>query len=182
MKARELKNEINGDGYIICECEKYIAIGTSLCHDLISIDKSTFKISYALDTFKKGKDSINNEVLMNIWNKLEELISNDKIKYYIEGEDNLNVHLPVFTFDYDGNVIGTMTDEYGWPNVTIDGKLMHDNTYFKTREEAKNKAIREYEAGLSLAKSTKERLQEQLENIEKEEKKYLNNIKKLTKK
>ena len=169
MKARELKKAINADNYIVCECEKYIAIGGSLCHDLISVDKETLKISYALDTFKKGKDSLNSEVLLNIWNKLEELISSEKIKYYIEGEDKLDVHLPVFTFDDDGNTIGTITDEY-------------ENTYFKTIEEAKNKAIRECEAGLNLVKSAKERLQEQLENIEKEEIKYLNNIEKLTKK
>ena len=99
-----------------------------MCHDLISVDKETLKISYALDTFKKGKDSLNSEVLLNIWNKLEELISNGRIQYYIEGEDKLDVHLPVFTFDDDGNTIGTITDEYGWPNTTIDGKLMYENS------------------------------------------------------
>jgi hypothetical protein len=54
MKARLLKKILNNTGYIINNKRDYIAVGSPLCHDLISVDKKTLKLKYALDTWGEG--------------------------------------------------------------------------------------------------------------------------------
>jgi hypothetical protein len=126
MKSRLLK-EILNTSYIIADYDSYIGIGSHMCHNLISIDKTTFKLKYALDY---------NSADFDIWNKLEELISNNKMIDIINGNDELDIKLPVFYMNTEGNIIESYTDEYGYPNTTYDGKLMYDNYFFKTKREA----------------------------------------------
>lgn len=139
MKARLLTKILNNTGYTVNNNEKYIAVGSPLCHDLIKVDKETLKVKYALDTFHEGRKSLEdrnskNELLF-IWDKLHELIANGEIKDIINGNDEIENPLPVFTCD-DGVLIETFTDKYGYPNTTISGEIMYENTYFKTKEEA----------------------------------------------
>ncbi len=121
---------------------KYIAIGSPMCSKLITVHKETLEVKYALDTFHKGREALGNAELIFIWDKLHELIESGAIKDIISGDDVLNNPLPVFTVD-EGRLIETFTDEYGWPNVTIDGTMMHENDYFKTKEEALKYGISE---------------------------------------
>jgi hypothetical protein len=134
MKSRLLK-ELLKTQYIIADYDSYIGIGSHMCHNLISIDKTTFKLKYALDY--NNTDTINkNSPMFDIWNKLEELISNNKMIDIINGNDKLDIKLPVFYMNTEGNIIESYTDEYGYPNTTHDGKLMYDNYFFKTKREA----------------------------------------------
>ena len=149
MKARVLKRLLNDTGYSVAEYENYIAVGSPLCHDLISVDKDTLKVKYALDTFNTGRKAISSEELKEIWDKLHALIASGEIQDIIEGCDVIDNPLPVYTVE-DGLLIETTTDEYGWPNVTVDGKMMHDNTYFKTRDEALAKGIDEVLYGIGF--------------------------------
>ena len=135
MKARVLKRLLNDTEYIISDHGEYIAVGSSYIHNLISVNKSTLKVKYALDTFNTGREAINHKPLEEIWDKLHELIESGKIHDIIEGCDDIANPLPVYTVE-DGQFIETTTDEYGWPNVTIDGKIMYENTHFKTKGEA----------------------------------------------
>lgn len=134
MKSRLLK-ELLKTQYIIADYDSYIGIGSHWCHNLISIDKTTFKLKYALDY--NNTDTINkNSPMFDIWNKLEELISNNTMIDIINGNDELDIKLPVFYMNTEGNIIESYTDEYGYPNITYDGKLMYDNYFFKTKREA----------------------------------------------
>ena len=134
MKSRLLK-EILNTSYIIADYDSYIGIGSHMCHNLISIDKTTFKLKYALDY--NNTDTINkNSPMFDMWNKLEELISNNTMIDIINGNDELDIKLPVFYMNPEGNIIESYTDEYGYPNTTHDGKLMYDNYFFKTKREA----------------------------------------------
>ena len=134
MKSRLLK-EILKTQYIIADYDSYIGIGSHRCHNLISIDKTTFKLKYALDY--NNTDTINkNSPMFDIWNKLEELISNNTMIDIINGNDELDIKLPVFYMNTEGNIIESYTDEYGYPNITYDGKLMYGNYFFKTKREA----------------------------------------------
>ena len=134
MKSRLLK-ELLKTQYIIADYDSYIGIGSPRCHNLISIDKTTFKLKYALDY--NNTDTINkNSPMFDIWNKLEELISNNTMIDIINGNDELDIKLPVFYMNTEGNIIESYTDEYGYPNTTHDGKLMYDNYFFKTKREA----------------------------------------------
>lgn len=134
MQSRLLKQILN-TSYIIADYDLYIGIGTSLCHDLITINKTTFKLKYALD--------YNTD--FDIWHKLKELISNNKIQEIINGYDELNIKLPIFYINNSGNIIESYTDEYGYPNTTYDGKLMYDNYFFKTKKDAILNALERYE-------------------------------------
>lgn len=174
MKARLLKKLLNDTGYAVNNQEDKICVGSPMCSDLISVDKKTLQLRYALDTFREGRKCLENKSnskgeneLLFIWDKLQELINNNEILDIINGSDIIENPLPVFTVDY-GILIETFTDEYGWPNVTVDGDLMYDNTYFKTKEEAIKYGIKESEAWIEMLTEKKNDLEK--EALEKQEK------------
>src|SRR6266496_4280440 len=160
MKARYLKKLLNNTGYTVAFYRTYIGIGSPLCHDLIKVDIDVMKTTYALDTWRKGRESVlHHEELTFIWDKLNELIETGEIKDIISGNDEISNPLPVYTV-YKGELISTFTDAYGWPNVTIEGYLMHDNDYFKTEQEALQYGISDLEWGKKYAIDTLKDLNE----------------------
>ncbi len=165
MKARLLQKLLGTDRY--CSNHKeYIAVGSALCHNLLSVNKSTLKVTYALDTFKQGRKCLENkgdEELLGIYDKLEELVASGEIHDIINGDDVIENPLTVYTVK-DGQLIKTYTDAYGWPNVTVSGTLMYNNDHFKTEIEAIEDGIEEYEAG---AKMMGERIAEIEADLEK---------------
>ena len=184
MKARLLKKMMNDSGYYANDHSEYIAMGSPLCHDLISVNKKTLKVRYALDTFHEGRKSLEgrtNDELLFIWDKFHELIASGQIHEIINGNDEIENPLTVWTFE-DGKLIETFTDKYGWPNTTFDGKVMYENTHFKTKKEAIDKGIIEYEAGVSLAERRVKELEEDLQKAKdwlSKEQEYLNHFKTL---
>jgi hypothetical protein len=186
MKARLLKQILNNTGYNVHNKPDMICIGSPLCSDLISVDKKTLNVKYALDTWRKGRKSLEeksnskgeNELLF-IWDKLHELIENGEINDIINGDDILIIPLPIYTVK-DGKLIETFTDAYGYPNVTISGELMYENEYFKTKQEAIKDGIKEYEY---FEKHLKEQIIESEKEISKKREKVIelnNNILHLT--
>jgi hypothetical protein len=163
MKARKLRQILNNTQYNISNHEKYIAVGSPLCHDLISVDKETLNVKYALDTFNEGRKCLTDKSstkLLFIWDKLHELIENGEINDIINGKDIIENPLPVFTVD-NGIVVESITDKYGWPNTDDDGICMYDNTHFPTKKEAIEYGISEYKAGAYL-------VTERIKDIEKD--------------
>lgn len=153
MKVRLLKKLLNDTGYSVSNNDKYIAVGSSMCHDLISVNKETLQVKYALDTFREGRKCLEgksnskgeNELLF-IWDKLHEIIENGQIHDIINGKDEIENPLPVFTVD-DGKLVESVTDKYGWPNTDDNGVCMYDNTHFPTAKQAIEYGISEYKAG-----------------------------------
>lgn len=149
MKARTLKHLLNDTKYIVADFGEYISVGSPLCHDLIKIDKKSLKMTYALDTFHKGREALTGDSkkeILIIWDKLQELIDNKGILEIINGNDELTNPLPVYSIR-NGELLESSTDCYGWPNVTIEGFLMYDNTWFRTKQEAVSFGIRDCTAG-----------------------------------
>lgn len=145
MKSRILRSTLNNTGYTISNHKNYIAIGSPLCHDLIAVDKQTMKIKLALDPFNEGRKTLEgraNGELLFIYDRLVEMIGTGELNDIINGDDVIENPLPVFYVD-DGKLIETVTDCYGWPNTTITGELMYDNTHFKSRKKAIEKGISE---------------------------------------
>lgn len=163
MKARLLKKLLGNPGYIVSNHDDYIAIGSPLCHDLIKIIKGTFKMTYALSINYGDHRSelLNKPQLLAIWDKLKEIIASGEINDIINGNDELDNHLPVYTIE-DGVLICTTTDAYGWPNTTVEGHLMYNNTYFKTVQGALKYGIRDEKAYIKLVKERIERLKKEL--------------------
>lgn len=153
MKARLLKKLLNNTGYSVSNNREYIAVGSPLCHDLISVNKETLKIKYALDTFREGRkcfeetsrQSEKTELLF-IWDKLHELVASGEIHDIINGKDEIENPLPIFTVE-DGKLIESITDKYGYPNTDDNGICMYENTHFPTKEQAIKYGISESKAG-----------------------------------
>lgn len=167
MKARLLTKLLNNTGYNVNNNRDYIAVGSPLCHDLISVNKKTLKVEYALDTFHEGRKCLERKdttELLFIWDKLHELVESGEIKDIIEGNDEIENPLPVYTVD-EGKLIETFTDKYGWPNKTIEGETMYENTYFKTRGEAIKYGIKEAEVGIKQDTQRQKELENKLEEI-----------------
>lgn len=157
MQARKLKALLNNTGYTVAFYDTYIGIGGPLCHDLIRLDIENGNIKYALDTWRKGRESVlHHEELTFIWDKLQELVDSGDINDIINNNDVIENPLPVYTVK-DGKLLCTTTDAYGWPNTTVEGYMMHDNDYFKTIGEAVEYGIKEYEY---RAKGMEERIEE----------------------
>ena len=157
MKARVLKSILNNTQYIVHSSNEYIAIGSPLCSDLISVNKRSLHLKYTLDGYREGRKALvkkNYEELLFIWDKLQELIDNGQIIDIIRGVDILENPLPVYTVK-EGKLIETTTDAYGWPNVTVSGELMYDNTYFNNRADAIQYGIKDVEAGLKMLDNRK---------------------------
>lgn len=152
MKARLLKKLLNNTGYAVSNNEGYIAIGSPLCHNLISVDKQTLKLKYALDTFGQGRAALSerqrdsSKELLFIWDKLNELILSGEIQDIINGKDEIENPLPVFTVNDDGVLVESVTDAYGWPNTDDNGVCMYENTHFPTKEQAIKAGIEELRA------------------------------------
>lgn len=164
MKARKLNKILNNPGYIIADYGEYIGIGSSMCHDLIKLDEETLNIKYALDTFREGRKALKNVTLLFIWDTLIELIENGEIEDILFENDEMENPLPVYTFE-DGELVKSFTDKYGWPNTTFDGKLMYNNTHFKTPAEAIEQGIKEYTASLEWAEKSKSQKENELHKI-----------------
>lgn len=167
MKVRFLRKILNNTEYIISDHGEYIAVGSVLCHDLIKVEKTSLKLSFALDTFNKGRSSIKNPELEFIWDKLSELIKSGEIQAIINGYDEIETKIPVFYSTHERDIVESYTDELGWPNTTFDGQLMYDNYYFPTREQAVKDAFQ-------CAKLSKTNLEERIQYLEKD----LENLKK----
>jgi hypothetical protein len=76
-----------------------------------------------------------NQPLARCYDVLQGLIESGEIRGIIDGNDNIEKPIAVFYVE-DGEITETQCAEMGWPNTTIDGRLMHDNEYFPTALEA----------------------------------------------
>lgn len=168
MKARLLRKLLNDTNYIIGNHTKYISVGSPMCHDLIKVDKETLNITYALDTFRKGRASIDHQPLLVVWDTLEQLVKSGEITDIINGNDHIENGIPVF-YVKRGDLIEEVTDEFGWPNTTNSGEVMHDNTHFRTREQAIQYGIELYKSHVQsiseIIKYKERQLQESMDKL-----------------
>jgi len=182
MKARLLKKILNGTGYAVSNHREYISVGSPLCHDLISVNKETLNLKYALDTWREGRKSLEgksnkegeNELIF-IWDKLAELIENGEIKDIINGKDEIENPLPVFSVE-DGKLVESVTDKYGWPNTDDNGICMYENTHFSTKEQAIKYGISEYNAGLSMSLDNVQEKEKELSKAKERVEKYQSHL------
>lgn len=143
MKARLLQKLLNTNR-TVQELQDKICISSYWVQDLISVDKKSLKLSYAMDTFHEGKKALKSEELEQIWDKLDEMIKDNTIKDIIENNDPIDNMKEFWYFDSINNtIVKSYCDEKCWPNVDYTGKIIYDNTSFNTYEECKNYAIKD---------------------------------------
>lgn len=152
MKARYLKKLLMDTRYMVADHGEYIAVGSPMCHDLISVDKKTLKMKYALAFREHDREALvhkNAKELLFIWDKLEELIKSGEIKAIIEENDELDKPLEIWMWhSREHKVVKKYTDAYGWPNVTHDGEQIYENYGWPTRKEALEHGLKSVNASI----------------------------------
>lgn len=126
--------------------EKYggacICIGSGYVHDLIAISIKDCKVKFS-SILRKGEDS----KIGKLAARIEEDAKNGVLRALIDEPDTFARNLPVFTIDRWA-VKAELCEEYGWPNTTHTGRIMYENTYFRTRTEAYAYLLKETNAGV----------------------------------
>lgn len=117
-----------------------ICIGSAYVHDIIVISPEGKLI-------KVWERNSSNADLRRYVEELENDSATGKLKAIFHKKDTFSKFLPVYTYE-NGRLIKTYCEEYGWPNVTHDGEMMYENTYFKTIREARESLRRDSYLGL----------------------------------
>ena len=158
MGIKKLKEKYKIE-HTICITEKGICIGSPYIHDIIVISNE----GKFLKKYKEGKYDDGWSTNEKLKRYQEEMLADEStgyLKKVIDEPDNYGELFPVFTI-HDGKLVETFCEEYGWPNVTVEGELMYENTFFKTKEEA-------VQYGISECKGWIEMLEERQKELEKE--------------
>ena len=139
-------------GHMVQINEKGICIGSPYIHDLIVIGLDGKII--------KRDDGRVNEDLARYMREFD--ADPAKLAEVVKAPDVFERSLPVWTYD-GGEVIEKFCEQYDWPNVTHDGCMMYENTFFQDKAKAIKKAIANAEYGI---KWESERLAELKEEYE----------------
>lgn len=163
IKAIKEKYKIE---HIVQKRDNAICIGSGYIHDCIVV-------SFDGKITKKYKNGIYNDgwsTNEDLKRYQEEMIideENGELKKLIDLKDEFKVLLPIFTVD-DGILIETFCEKYDYPNTTIDGTLIYENTFFKTREEAIEHGLRDCKGFIKMLENRKKELEKEI--LEKDEK------------
>src|SRR5688572_1181048 len=99
---------------------KGICIGSSLCHDLITINP------WRRTVHQSSLGVRGNEDLERYWTEINADL--DKLWTLIEQEDTFSAEIPVFTWK-GSEIVEKSCEKPGYPNLTHDGDLMYDNRF-----------------------------------------------------
>jgi len=102
--------------------------------------------------FEKRYSSKSNDKLAIIQKEISDDI--ETFVRLVNSPDKFEEVMDVYTYD-DDSIIKKQCEKPGWPNLTTDGELMYENTFWKTEEEAKTFALKSAEIRL---KNTREYL------------------------
>ena len=134
MQVRRFEKLIQ-TGYIVQNCQDYLAIGSSYVHNLLAVDAETFEIRKSpIVTDDKSHWA---EIIERI-----EKLPRDVLKEIMTLDDEIENPLPVFTWRHH-QIKETQTEDYEWPNTDHKGFILYMNTTFKTEKECAKYARKE---------------------------------------
>jgi hypothetical protein len=110
-----------------------ILIGSPYISDIIRISKEG-KI------LKRYGDGRTNEDLQRYQQEMDDDEATGELKRLIDLPDTFGDLIPIYTYK-GANVIKKYCEKPGWPNITTDGQLMYENTFFLTPQQAYNALI-----------------------------------------
>lgn len=116
-----------------------ICIGSPYIHDIIVISKD--------GVLSKEYDRDVNDKLARYQADMK--ADPEKLREMVLAEDTFETSIPVYTYR-GSEVIEKQCEQPGWPNVTHDGDMMYENTFFADRDEAIIAAKNNCEAGILL--------------------------------
>ena len=158
MQVRAIKKLLNNTDYTVNNRDGVLCISSPMV-DVIKLDSKTLELSY---WSSDGKPNPKQTELTFIWNTLSQLKDTAEFKILLESDDVIENPIPVFSYDDNGNILESETDELYWPNTTKEGFLMCDNVWFDERSKAIEKAISETKIGIKWAKESIEELEAKL--------------------
>lgn len=158
MKIRLLKKLLGNPEYIIQNSDdEAIHIGSPYLPEILKVSVPDLKIHAGkhMDIYDYGpgytRRAIEENVpknhippLLAIYDKLKELINSGGIKEVLEGNDDI---LPGYVSCYrclekSATIIKTYSEAFKYPNITIEGYLIHENDgYYKNEQDAIAKGI-----------------------------------------
>ena len=172
MKSRALRERLGipKDSWIICEPDDtYCWIGNGYIPDMIRIVTSTGRVDllkYLDPACLKLPDK-----LVPVLEELKRMSDSGELREFTQGNDEIENPISVF-FAEDGTVVEEVTDESGWPNVTHTGKVMYENTAFKTRKEAAQYGMEQAKSYTKFAEEEVKKLEDQKETWKRRGRKY----------
>lgn len=153
MQARKLKNLLKTT-YIIQEIDDNVCIGSGYIHDIIKINKFTFKMT---------GDTRGYEELNRIYKECEKLIENGTMKSIVDCNEDITDMQKIYIWSSSDGLIETYTDDPRWPNTDYTGRLLYENTTFTDKHKAIDYAIKELYSSIEI---WNERLQESVEDVQ----------------
>lgn len=151
----------HGIGHYVCVTRNGICIGSGYVHDLICISETDAKRDWH-DEVRRSRVDIGCN--LTIWRPT--YLGKGKpfddwvaamaadpatLRQLIDSPDTFERALPVYTYDYDGNIVEKACEEHGWPNVTHDGAMMYENTFSPDRAKVIEWAKRNLDAARESA-------------------------------
>lgn len=123
-------------GHIVQREGDIIWIGSPYIHDIIGINLDGKLTKMYKD--RKYNDGWNtNEDLKRYQEEMIIDQESGELKRLVNLSDNINVDSLITVFTHKGGkIVKKYCEVYGWPNITIDGELMYENTFFRTYNEA----------------------------------------------
>jgi hypothetical protein len=143
-------------GHLVTLHDGFIHIGSGYVNDLVRINMSTGAIiqNSTFDNFLRD----------NYPNILE--ATPQDILATINVEDEFSNSIPVYTYNSDCVIVEKLCEETGWPNVTHDGQIMYENTFFSTKEVAAKQCEKETLSMISFLSVSIEDLEEKKRNLQ----------------
>lgn len=132
----KIEHTVHVDGNDVC-------IGSAYINDIIRINPEGKII--------KGRNENHNNADLKRY--LEEMTVAEKtgyLKFLFHKPDTFSELTTVYTTS-SCRVIKTACEVYGWPNVTVTGEKMYDNTFFRTYKEARVYLLRDSQLGVKFA-------------------------------
>lgn len=84
-----------------------------------------------------------------------------KLKELAARTDTFTTSLPVYTWE-DGKIIEAKCETYGWPNTTHEGRIMYENRFSKSKDEAVKAAKEDAACSVKWRREAVERAEKEL--------------------
>jgi hypothetical protein len=133
MGWKSIKEKYNIVHTVAVYPDEGICIGSDYVHNIIVI---------GFDGRVKSKWTgwSNNPKLDTYYARICEDERSGELKRLCQCQDTFGPVFPVYTYR-DGRIIKKWCEAYGWPNVTTDGSVMYENTFFQDYEKARSAVL-----------------------------------------
>lgn len=138
-----------------------VFVGSAYIPDCIRIDsEGKIKKGYYAE---RGWSS--NEDLLAYMVVLEQLEKSGELKFLFHSVDKFDRPMEIFTHKR-GRVVKKYCEKPEWPNVTTDGEMIYENTFFLTRAQAKGDLLHDTKLGVRSGRRIfKERFSDAFERM-----------------